>query len=142
MQEQLSIDNTFSVACCKSNLKKVRAYVSQRLSKYALREIEQNQIVLAVEEVCAHRMIHSNDCNEAKMIELTITDQNGNLIFEIFDHGTAFDPSDYQPPTNKDIIDKKRKGGLGLKLVNKIMDKIEYCQNGEGNVCRLFKKIG
>lgn len=141
MQEQLYIDNAISVACCKSNLKKIRAYVRQRLSIYALPEIELNQIVLAVDEVCANRMIHSNGCNEAKMIELTITDQNGYLIFEIFDHGTAFDLSDYQPPTNKEIIDGERKGGLGLKFVNEIMDKIEYCQDGTGNVCRLFKKI-
>jgi serine/threonine-protein kinase RsbW len=36
---------------------------------------------------------------------------------------------------------EKKKGGLGLMLVKRIMDKVEFIKNEDNNICRLKKKI-
>ncbi|MEQ8532961.1 MAG: ATP-binding protein, partial [Imperialibacter sp.] len=60
-------------------------------------------------------------------------------VFEIKDHGEAFNMAQYKEPSLSDIIRTKKKGGIGLMLVNRIMDKIEFYQSNGYNVCRLTK---
>jgi serine/threonine-protein kinase RsbW len=38
-------------------------------------------------------------------------------------------------------VHEKRKGGLGIRLVKSIMDKIEYKSESGKNICRLTKTI-
>ena len=98
-------------------------------------------MVLAVDEVCANLMIHSHKCNPKETIELFIDVQSQEVIFEIKDTGNGFNLNNYQEPTIKEIVVEKKKGGLGLMLVNRIMDKVEFIKNDDSNVCRLKKKI-
>jgi serine/threonine-protein kinase RsbW len=39
------------------------------------------------------------------------------------------------------LVHDKRKGGLGIRLVKSIMDKVEYVNEEGKNICRLTKKI-
>jgi serine/threonine-protein kinase RsbW len=98
-------------------------------------------MVLAVDEVCANLMIHSHKCNPKKSIDLLIDVKNQEVIFEIKDTGNGFNIKNYQEPTIKDIIVEKKKGGLGLMLVKRIMDKVEFIKIDNSNICRLKKKI-
>lgn len=63
------------------------------------------------------------------------------LSIEITDKGDAFNLLEYEVPDLKKVIEEKRKGGIGILLVKKIMDEIEFeSKNGE-NTCRLIKKF-
>jgi serine/threonine-protein kinase RsbW len=44
-------------------------------------------------------------------------------------------------PALNNIIHEKRKGGLGIRLVKSIMDKVEYQKFKDRNICRLTKTI-
>jgi serine/threonine-protein kinase RsbW len=44
-------------------------------------------------------------------------------------------------PALNNIVNEKRKGGLGIRLVKSIMDKVEYQKLQGHNVCRLIKII-
>jgi serine/threonine-protein kinase RsbW len=98
-------------------------------------------MILAVDEVCANLMIHSHQCNPQESIELLIDVKKTEVIFEIKDTGNGFNFTDYQEPTIKEIIIEKKKGGLGLMLVKRIMDKVEFIKKDNSNICRLRKKI-
>jgi serine/threonine-protein kinase RsbW len=129
------------LACEKSRLGDLRVFLSGVLSSKGLSEVVQNQLVLAVEEVCANLIIHSHGCNPQDHILLTVSVSNGKIIFEIFDSGQAFNILEYRAPEIADVIKKKRKGGLGILLVRKIMDKIEFESKNSQNVCRLVKEL-
>jgi serine/threonine-protein kinase RsbW len=63
------------------------------------------------------------------------------IVVDIFDNGKPFNPTIYKKLSIDSIVRTKRKGGLGLALVNKIMDKVEYSVYNQLNVCRMKKRV-
>lgn len=127
--------------CEKSRLSELRLFLTKVLNKTNLSEITQNQLILAVEEVCANLIIHSHGCNPQDTIILQVRFEPNKIIFEIKDSGKAFNILEYKSPELTDVIKEKRKGGLGILLVRKIMDKIEFESSKNHNTCRLVKRL-
>jgi serine/threonine-protein kinase RsbW len=71
---------------------------------------------------------------------LIIKNETTGISFEFIDHGVGFDIARYKTPSIQEIVRKKKKGGVGLILVRKIMDDIDFQHDGKKCVCRLFKK--
>jgi len=132
----------YKCACSKDKLSEIRSFVSEVLHKHGISDVQISTLVLAVDEVCANLIIHGHKNNPEDFIELAIkiTDDN-EITFDIIDEGDAFDISNYSEPTLGEIIRRKRKGGVGLILVRKIMDDIKLINNKGHNICRLVKKI-
>jgi serine/threonine-protein kinase RsbW len=130
-----------NLACQTSSLSELRSFLQQNLANYTLSEVERHQLTLAVEEVCANLIIHSHACNPKDKIQLEIKDSNEKVIFEITDEGIAFNLLEYEVPQIKQVVEEKRKGGLGILLVKKIMDDIEFESKNGKNICRLIKNI-
>lgn len=126
-------------ACQTSALSELRAFLQRAMGGVSLSEIEKHQVTLAVEEVCANLIIHSHDCNPQDHIQLEIKDSAQKLVFEISDQGKAFNILTYEAPDLKKVMVEKRKGGLGIILVKKIMDEIEFESENGTNTCRLIK---
>lgn len=135
------MEYSLKVACSIDNLKNIRSFVSKRLHELSVSELEINMLVLAVDEICANLIIHSNNNNEQQQLEVAIQDDAEGVAFEIKDQGEAFDVNSYEIPDIDEIIRTKRKGGLGLILVKRIMDKIELRKEKGHTVLRLFKKV-
>ena len=132
---------SFQIPCNTSHLKDARNFLNKVLKKTGLNETDQNAIVLAVDEVCANIIIHS-ECDNKQIIELNVEWKGNKLIFEIIDQGiSTFDINAYTGPELDEIIQSKRKGGVGILLVKKIMDKIEIFTSNGSNICRLYKTI-
>lgn len=132
----------YKVPCQKNKLVDIRFFINEVLKKHLDSEIDINSLVLAVDEICANLMIHSHQCNPNKCLELFVNIEDEEIIFEIRDTGSGFNFQDYKEPSIKDIIVEKKKGGLGLMLVKRIMDHIEYIENNNANIYRLRKKMG
>lgn len=132
----------FKVPCSKSKLGDIREFLQKVLTENAIPEVTVNTLVLAVDEVCANLIIHSHNCNPKDHIELLVKISGKNEItFDIIDHGDGFNISDYEEPSISEIVRQKRKGGIGLMLVKRIMDEIELIKKKKKNVYRLHKKI-
>ena len=134
----------FETACSKDNLKDIRVFIGDVLSKYSIPEVKKNELILAVDEVCANLIIHSHDCNKQESFELRVkVDKKKGITFDIIDQGVGFNITKYQEPSLHDIIKNKKKGGVGLMLVRRIMDDVQYKCDHHKNICifRLFKKI-
>jgi len=128
--------------CSKDQLSDIRVFLSDVLSKHAIPEVEQNTLILAVDEVCANLIIHSHNCNPKEHIELKVDVKDGaEITFEIKDKGTGFNIGEYEEPSISEIVKQKRKGGIGLMLVRRIMDEIELVEGKKQNIYRLYKKF-
>jgi serine/threonine-protein kinase RsbW len=128
--------------CSRENLKGIRDFVTGVLRNYSLSEIEINHMVLAVDEVCSNLIIHSHQCNADDTIELSIRNQATGVTFEIIDRAaTYFDPNAYEPPPLQELVKKGHKGGMGLRLVKKLMDKVEVEYHDSQSTWRLYKGI-
>ncbi len=62
-------------------------------------------------------------------------------MFEIADSGKPFLLYNYKEPDIREHVENGRGSGLGIALVLRIMDKVEFTSNGSRNVCRLYKKV-
>ncbi len=131
----------FKVPCQKKRLVEIRYFLNDVLKNHLESEIFINSLVLAVDEICANLMIHSHQCNPDKCLELKVSIEYDEIVFEIMDTGNGFNFKDYKEPTIQEIVHNKKKGGLGLMLVRRIMDKIEFIPNKKNNVYRLSKKL-
>lgn len=83
--------------CEKSRLSELRTFITEVLSTTDLNDISQNQLILAVEEVCANLIIHSHDCNPHSFIILKVRLNDDNIVFEIRDSGKAFNLKNTNP---------------------------------------------
>ena len=130
------------IACSRKHLQQVRDFVRNYLSSRQLSEVMVNQVVLAVDEVVANFIIHANGEDETQFLDLEMTFDAHSLNVEIADHGdTIFLPAPHQNPDLRDYIRQGRKGGMGMTLVNRLMDRVEFFTRGNHTVCHLSKNV-
>lgn len=133
--------HSIQIYCKRDNLKEVRQFIAEVLEGTTLSEVEVNALVLAVDEVCANVIIHSASCDESKTLDVFAEIKPKEITFEVIDKGLGYDISTHKMPELNEIIRAKRKGGVGLMLVQKIMDKIDFIPSNNGNIIRLVKHI-
>ena len=130
------------IECSRRNLQQVRDFVRGFLATRALPDLLVNQVVLAVDEVVANFIIHANGEDERQFIDLQLVVENHDLSVEIADYGdTVFLPGPHQAPNLREYIRQGRKGGMGMALVNRLMDRVEFFTRDQHTVCHLSKHL-
>lgn len=136
------MEYNFKVPCSKSRLGDIREFLVKVLHENDVPEVTMGSLVLAVDEVCANLIIHSHKCNEKDHLELKVKiDKNQGITFYIIDNGDGFNIGSYEEPSISEIVRQKRKGGVGLILVRRIMDEIELIKQKNQNIYRLHKNF-
>ncbi len=135
------MSNKITITCEKDELTRIRQFVADELEKNDIPDLEAHKLVLAVDEVCANLIIHANNCDPGNKIELDLAFFPKQIIFTFRDRGVGFDINKYESPSMDELISSRRQGGLGLLLVKRIMDKIEFSTEKNYNICRLVKTI-
>ncbi|OFY62853.1 MAG: hypothetical protein A3H98_09705 [Bacteroidetes bacterium RIFCSPLOWO2_02_FULL_36_8] len=130
----------FITFCDRKNLTCIRGFLEKHLTDLVSNPVLRNQIIMAVDEVCSNAMIHANQCN-GNELEIRFQNSSDKIIIEVIDKGRAFNFSGYKTPEIKNIITENRKNGLGMILIKKIMDTVEFKRRGERNICRMSKKL-
>ena len=133
----------YKTNCIDENLRLIREFVKCVLHEFNFNDIQINQLVLAVEEVCTNVIRHSIPQKGNDSLEINITDHHNFLEFEIIDNHlpTSFDPGSYKTTTINHIVKERKKGGIGLMLVKIIMDEVEYMHTNAQNIWRLRKSF-
>ena len=122
------------------NLLEVREFVGSAARGFGFSEEDIANITLAVDEACTNIIKHAYRYATDKEIEVSIHQNNRTFEIRIYDSGTAFDPSALKPPDLKEHMGHQRRGGLGVYLMKRLMDKVEYYFNpGKRNEVRLIK---
>ncbi|MFC6222456.1 ATP-binding protein [Hymenobacter artigasi] len=130
------------IACSRVHLQQVRDFVRNYLTSRQLSEVAINQVVLAVDEVVANFIIHANSEDETQFLDLTLAFDQHDLNVEIADNGdTIFLPGPTPNPDFHAYIQQGRKGGMGMALVNRLMDRVEFFTRGNHTVCHLSKHL-
>ncbi len=131
----------FKTYCDKSNLQSVRDFLRKSLNDNGVSEPDAYMTVLAVDEICSNLMIHSNCCNNTMEIDLDLAFRQNQLQIIISDSGISFKFENHTDNSLQTLVDDKRKGGLGLTLVKRIMDEVSYhseCGRNSWTLCKKF----
>lgn len=133
--------NAIRISCSRSNLKVVRDFVSGYLADYSQSPVQVNQIILAVDEVVANLIIHANGEDASQYLDVKLGVLDNTFTIELRDQGNSYSPSSYLEPDLQEHIRSGKKGGVGMTLVNRIMDRVEFTHSGAYNICRLSKHL-
>ena len=98
------------------------------------------QIELVLEEIGTNIIKYSQDGERETEIQITLTSDSKSLTMEIIDNGKPFDPfADAPPPDLDSSVPDRPIGGLGVYLVQKLMDEARYRREDGKNKVTLVK---
>lgn len=120
--------------------------VRERVEAFGERNELASEIVfkvkLAIEELLTNTIVHGYSDQDEHTIDMRLDLRPDRLNVTITDDATAFDPRDAKIPDTEAPLEVRTEGGLGVHLVNSLMDGIEYRREGSRNHLTLTKKFG
>lgn len=131
--------NFIEIDAVMENLEKVQEFAEQKLqSKNASQKVS-FQVAIIIEELFINIVKYAYEGNGGIM--KMCCDFNGDyLIMQFIDNGAMFNPLEFVADTTSALKDRKI-GGLGLHMVKKSVDKMEYAYTNNQNVLTLTKKL-
>ena len=93
---------------------------------------------LAIEEVCENIIKHGYGAEDIGTIEIIAQAEPGKLSIEIIDFAPPFNPAEAAQDAPVSLDDPPI-GGLGLRIIHKVMDKVAYQRRGDQNHLFLLK---
>lgn len=124
------------------NLSIVREFVSNVASKVGFDNDDISKIELAVDEACANVIKHAYGKNSNQLIEVTIKIDKKKMMVIVTDKGKGFDPQAVKLPDMNDYLSEMKVGGLGIYLIETLMDKVDFeIKPGVKNQVKMIKYL-
>ena len=120
-------------------LEDVRQFVESHASDAQFPEDTVEQLKMAVDEACANVIKHAYKGESEHPIDIAVIVKPDRFTVRIRDEGEGFDPSNYQEPDLMKFARARRGGGLGVHIMRRLMDQVEYRRRGRTNECSLTK---
>ena len=137
------IERTLEISSRTELLEQARSFVSEAARTFGFSDDDVSNIELAVDEACTNIIKHAYRDNPDGRIRLTVsTSDDLRFTVVIHDNGVGFDATHYTMPDMREYFLKPRKGGLGIVLMKRLMDEVEYdVRQGRSNSIRLVKYL-
>lgn len=119
----------------------VRQFVVEVGRDLGLTPDAMDALELAVEEACSNvcRHAYGGHCGE---IELTLERGEGSVEVVLRDWGAPFDPRAVRSPDLTATLEERSLGGLGLYLMQELMDRVEFqFDEKRGNTLTMVKQL-
>jgi len=101
-----------------------------------------HDVNLAVEEILANIISYGyTDNREEHEIKLGVSVQPGEVRVDVEDDGRPFNPLEAPEPDTTKPLEERTVGGLGIHLVRKLMDSLEYKRRDNKNFLTIKKKM-
>jgi serine/threonine-protein kinase RsbW len=133
--------HTLSVDSSTKHLSEVRDFVATYAQKYGLPEKEISEIRLAVDEAYTNIIKHAYNNSPSKPVKIEVGTDSKKIWISILDKGESFKPQEYQAPDILKRIKNKQRGGMGVFLIQKVMDQVQYSRKGNMNEIRMVKNL-
>lgn len=116
---------------------------NQTLTEFGRRHTLSDKVMhdlnLALEEILINVISYGYTDNREHEIRVRLGMEPGEVQAEVEDDGQPFNPLESPEPDTAQSLQEKTIGGLGVHLVRKLMDGLEY-QRQEGKNRLLIKK--
>jgi anti-sigma regulatory factor (Ser/Thr protein kinase) len=89
---------------------------------------------LVMEEVLTNIVKYAFEDSAEHEISVLLSVNDDDLVMTFEDDGREFDPLAVPPPAPKETLEDTDEGGLGVYLVRKSVDSMEYCRDYSKNV--------
>lgn len=134
-----SVTYHISVEASTKNLSEVREFVAHHANSEGFSSESVSDLCLAVDEAYTNIIKHAykNDPTQIVSIDLEFDDEK--ICVCLKDQGESFNKKGYTIPDIREQIKNKKRGGMGVYLIHKLMDNVNYLTNTEENEIRMYK---
>lgn len=121
------------------NLSAIREFVSKHAEEQGFSSKKVADIQLAVDEAYTNIIKHAYKNDSSKEVIINLEFDDDKMIVTLTDHGIGFDIEKYKRPDLKKQIERKKRGGMGVYLIRKLMDDVTYNVKNHKNILRMCK---
>ncbi len=139
---------TLQLPCRYSYLRMIRQSVTDISARSGLTEFQTAQLEMAVDEACANVIEHSYGGERGASrpdhpgLRINLMQCRDRVVVEIYDRGAGFDVDKQRPISPDEYVAAQRERGLGLYIIQKFVDDLQYERGGSaGNCLRLTKRL-
>lgn len=134
-------DIVLEVAADPCLLQGVRGLVRCYLLELGLPVERTDEAVLGVDEACSNAIRHSCQGQREQAFRLVLGSREGWLEIRLEDFGNPAPVEAVQPRAEPDKVDAKTTtpGGLGVQLIYKVFDEVDYCPGHPRGNCVTMK---
>ena len=123
-----------------SYLSQIRDFIDQIGRKHRFSDKITNFFKLVVDEACTNVIRHGYRDVKGGEITVKAIIRRQSLTIVLIDQGTSYDPRQASTPDLDNYIRIGKKGGLGILMMRKLMDDVQYNITSRGNELRLTKQ--
>jgi len=127
-----------------TNLARIAEFVGSQARRAGLDEDAVYDIQMAVDEACTNSMNHAYEGQGDGLVSVCCYEDETDFVVSVTDHGRAFDPGTVPEPRLNAPLEEREIGGLGLYLMRKLVDRIEFSSDkmlGNRVVMRKHRKV-
>ena len=125
------------VRAALENIKEVQDFIAMRMEECPAKI--RNKISIAVDEIFANIARYAYDESGGGVTVRVFVGEDVYIEFE--DSGAAYNPLAAEDPDVSLPVEEREVGGLGVFMVKKLMDSVEYRRDGMKNILRIRKKL-
>ena len=131
-----------TVKAVVDNIPRVTAFVDELLEKLGCPMKVKTQIEMALDELFCNiaRYAYGPESGDAT-IRFEYQEASRTISITFMDHGIPFNPLEKEDPDVSLPAEKREIGGLGIYLVKKTMDRVEYRYENGMNILSIMKQI-
>jgi serine/threonine-protein kinase RsbW len=110
------------------NIRIVESFVDNTKDKYDLTDDVYGNIMVAVIESVNNAIVHGNQSDKEKNVQLSAQFDADSISFKITDEGNGFDVNTLPDPTSPENLEKT--GGRGIFLMKHLSDEVAFENDG------------
>ena len=124
------------------NVEKVTDFVNSELEKIKCPPKAKVEIDIAIDELFSNIANYAYDPEIGKAtVKFEVQDNPQAVVITFMDNGKPFDPLLKKDPNIKLAAEERDIGGLGIFMVKKSMDSVEYEYKDNHNILKIKKHI-
>lgn len=132
--------HTLSRKASMENLEELRNFVEEAAGQLNLSDDVIFALKLSTEEICTNIIKYGyKDMNDG-VINISFEHNPEKLILRISDFGKHFPPDEAEVPDSEAELNNRNPGGLGLHLINNLMDKVSYSRGSDNSNILILEK--
>ena len=128
------------VEASTESLDEVIDFVNMELARYNCPNSLQTYMNLAAEEIFINIARYAYTASGGS-VSICIGSEGNNVVIMFEDSGKPFNPLEQPPPDMIKLLREQETSHLGIFLVTKIMDKVDYTRKDDKNIFTMVKKI-
>jgi len=118
----------------------VAAAVAAIVTRAGIDEDGAFEIDMAIREAVTNAVLHGNQQDESKFVEVIVTSSPAALEIKVHDQGSGFNPEKVPDPTKDENLLKT--SGRGIFFMRNFMDEVDWVIRPEGGTTvRMVKRI-